>query len=74
MQKNDAQISFFFTVVKKLQVTERKCFGEKGLSSFFLQIRSSKRCSENFIKTNGSLEITFGDFAIPKNCSSQQNY
>ena len=49
MEKNDAQISGF-SVVEKAPSPWKKSFSKKNPSSLFVQIRSSKRCAEIFLK------------------------
>ena len=47
-----------FAVVRKVPSYRKKLFCEKTLFNLFMQMRY----------------LTFGDFTVPKNCSSQQNY
>ena len=60
MQKNDAQLSGF-AVVKKAPSQWKKRFLKKKFPAFFVNIRNLRY-------------LTYGDFTVPKNCSSQQNY
>ena len=53
-----------FSVVEKLQVIEKKFLKKKIPTSLFVKIISSKRVPRY---------LTFGDFTVPKNFSSQQN-
>ena len=63
-----------FAVVKKAPNHWQKYFLKKNFFILFVQIRSSKRCSEFFKNKWVSRYLTFGDFTDPEDCSSQQNY
>ena len=65
--KNDAQSSGF-AVVKK--APRKKNFLIRNSSSLFVQIRSTKPCADFFKNECVSRYLTFGNFQVPKNCSS----
>ena len=61
-----------FTVVQKAP-NYRKFFEKNPPVKILVQIRSSKRRADIFLKCV-SRYLTFGDFTVPKSCSSQRNY
>ena len=70
--KNNAQIGCF-AAVKSLK---KNFFFQKKIKEFlpaYWPTRSSKRCAELFLNELVSRYLTFGDFTVSKNCSSQKN-
>ena len=73
MQKSDAQLSGF-AVLKKILSYWKKFFWKKIFQAYLwrkdLQNGLQKRFKNEWI----SRSVTFDDFAVAKNCSSQQKY
>ena len=72
MEKNEAQISGFADA-KKAPSPWKNIFLKKKSSNLFLQIWSSKQCAEIFFLDKWvTSNLSFGDFKVLKNCSSQK--
>ena len=72
MEKNEVQISGVADA-KKAPSPWKNIFLKKKSSSLFLQIWSSKQCAEIFFFDKWvTSNLSFGDFKVLKNCSSQK--
>ena len=47
---------------------------KKPSSLLLAKIRFSKNCAETFKKKKSVKILTFGDFTVPKKCSSRKNH
>ena len=71
MEKNEVQISGF-AVAKEAQSPCKKIFSKKNSFTLFVQIYDLQNGVRNIFKNKWvSRYLSFGDFKVPKNSSSQ---
>ena len=73
MEKNGAQISGFAVTEKPPSPSKKKFSKKKFFQLIFVDILQSGG-RKFFLNKWVSRYLSLGDFKVPKNCSSQQNY